>query len=214
MIIQCKSCARKFVVKDIDIPENGRTVQCGYCSVTWHQMPVSINTKKIKKQKIAKPIKENNEGLSVESIKASDGKTYKFLGNQWAQLLPSGKTGLFAKRKIGQELDKLTGRKTKKITAKIKSKKKLSPSSENLSSNSQLPDIYKEKRGLGFFGYIFVLIIVSASVVGFIKTFEDDWLNYFPQDKYIFDLLDEQLKYIAETLKNITTIVKDLINTY
>ena len=100
MIIQCKSCARKFVVKDIDIPENGRTVQCGYCSVTWHQMPVSINTKKIKKQKIAKPIKENNEGLSVESIKASDGKTYKFLGSQWAQLLPSGKTGLFAKKKI------------------------------------------------------------------------------------------------------------------
>ena len=31
MIIQCKSCSRKFMVKDRDIPESGRVVQCGYC---------------------------------------------------------------------------------------------------------------------------------------------------------------------------------------
>ena len=37
MIIQCGSCSRKFIVKDIDIPVKGRMVQCGYCSVTWHQ---------------------------------------------------------------------------------------------------------------------------------------------------------------------------------
>ena len=40
MIIQCTSCSRKFVVKDSDIPREGRMVQCGYCSVTWHQIPV------------------------------------------------------------------------------------------------------------------------------------------------------------------------------
>ena len=113
MIIQCESCSRKFVAKDSDIPEEGRMVQCGYCSVTWHQMPVSIPTKILKQPEINKPAEEINEGLSVDSIKASDGKTYKFLGSQWAQLLPSGKTGLFAKRKIGKELDKLTGRKEK-----------------------------------------------------------------------------------------------------
>ena len=112
MIIQCESCSRKFVVKDEDIPPKGRTVQCGYCSVTWHQMPILV----------ASSIAENKENLSVESIKASDGKMYKFLGSQWAQLLPSGKTGLFAKKKIGQELDRLTGRKETK-TIKKKSKK-------------------------------------------------------------------------------------------
>ena len=109
MIIQCESCSRKFIVKDSDIPEKGRNVQCGYCSVVWHQMPNLITTKEIETKK---PILEKNEPLSVDSIKASDGKTYKFLGSQWAQLLPSGKTGLFAKKKIGRELDKLTGRKT------------------------------------------------------------------------------------------------------
>mgnify|MGYP006106074727 FL=1 len=101
MIIQCKSCARKFIVKDKDIPGDGRTVQCGYCSISWHQLPISQissneNLEQIKKVKIEE---ENNENLSVEKIKASDGKTYKFLGSQWAQLSPSGKTGLFAKKK-------------------------------------------------------------------------------------------------------------------
>ena len=45
------------------------------------------------------------ESLSIDSVKASDGKTYKFLGSQWAELLPSGKTGLFAKKKIGKYTD-------------------------------------------------------------------------------------------------------------
>ena len=60
MIIQCQSCSRKFIVKDSDIPTNGRTVQCGYCSVTWHQMPFSIKSK-IDKRKI-----ENNGGVLME----------------------------------------------------------------------------------------------------------------------------------------------------
>ena len=105
MIIQCKSCSRKFIVKDRDIPVTGRMVQCGYCSVTWHQMPTSTPIKTVKQKSINKPSAEMNEGLSVDAIKASDGKTYKFLGSQWAQLLPSGKTGLFAKRKDSTNKD-------------------------------------------------------------------------------------------------------------
>ena len=122
MIIQCESCFRKFVVKDRDIPKEGRLVQCGYCSVTWHQKPVSVPTRGVKQLNIKEPIKKIHESLSVDKIKASDGKTYKFLGSQWAELLPSGKTGLFAKRKIGKELDKLTGRKVKGTVKKRQKK--------------------------------------------------------------------------------------------
>ena len=99
MIIQCKSCSKKFIVKDSDIPKEGRNVQCGYCSFTWHQKLNLTTDKPIKLTKIAKPSQKVDEALSVDSIKASDGKTYKFLGSQWAELLPSGKTGLFAKKK-------------------------------------------------------------------------------------------------------------------
>ena len=232
MIIQCESCSRKFVANDSDIPEEGRMVQCGYCSVTWHQMPVSIPTKILKQPEINRPAEEINEGLSVDSIKASDGKTYKFLGSQWVQLLSSGKTGLFAKRKIGKELDKLTGRKGGSAVQKRKKKikelekveidsieKVIDPSSgslddERLDDEKQVSDIDQPKQGLGFFGYIFLLIIIGVSVVGVLKTFENDLLNYFPETEYIYELLDKQLEFLAESVKNMIVIVNDLIGSY
>ena len=215
MIIKCKNCSRKFIVKDKDIPRGGRTVQCGFCSIRWHQLPVKIlkdNQIQVEKESVIKKPLEKDP--SIDNIKASDGKIYKSLGNQWAQLLPSGKTGIFAKKKISIELNKKIGREPKIINKKVKRNKNFDPSLQRISTDEKLPDLYNPKNGMGFFGYIFLLIIVSASVVGIIKTFEDDWISYFPQDQYIFDLLDEQLEYIFETFKNIITIIKDLVNSY
>ena len=215
MIIQCENCSRKFVVEDSDIPKEGRTVQCGYCSVTWHQVPVSISTKTIKKLKIAKPVPETDESPSVDSIEASDGKPYRFLGSQWAELLSSGKTGLFARKKISQELDEVTGRKERKIARKRKKKlEELDPSSGGLDGEKQLPDIHIPKQGLGFLGYIFLLIIIGFSVVGVLRTFENDLLNTFPETEYIYELLDEQLEFLAESVKNMIVIINDLIDSY
>jgi len=233
MIIQCENCSRKFVTKDSDIPQEGRAVQCSYCSITWHQMPVSIPTKILKQPYINKPTEEIDEGLSIDRIKASDGKTYKFLGSQWAQLLPSGKTGLFAKKKIGKELDKLTGRKEKKTIRKRQKKIKeleidniekvinpsfgaqdIDPSLGVQDNEKQLPDIDQPKQGLGFFGYVFLLIIIGFSIVGVLRTFENDLLNYFPETEYIYELLDEQLEFLAESVKNIIVIINDLIDSY
>ena len=233
MIIRCESCSKKFIAKDSDIPKEGRMVQCGYCSVTWHQMPVLESTKIPERANINEPTEEIDEGLSVDKIKASDGKTYKFLGSQWAQLLPSGKTGLFAKKKIGKELDKLTGRKRESIVQKRQKKirefkidsiekkidpssieKTIDPSSESLDNKNQVPDIDKPKHGLGFLGYIFLLIIIGFSIVGILKTFENDLLSYFPETEYIYQLLDEQLEFFAETVKNMIVIVNDLISSY
>ena len=209
MIIQCESCSKRFIVKDADIPNEGRTVQCGYCSISWYQMPDSVYTKATKTKKINLTSEEIKINISGDVIKASDGKTYKFLGSQWAQVSPSGKTGIFAKKKITKELNKLTGRKVEK-----KSVAEIDPSSIGTNNLNQLPVIYKSKKGLGFLGYIFLIIIISLFAVGFIKTFEDEWLNYFPQHQYIFELLDKQLDYVTETFKNVFTIAKDLYNSY
>ena len=215
MIIQCESCSRKFVVKDKDIPEEGRMVQCGYCSVTWHQIPTLTPSKTVKKSEIIKPVVKTDDSPSVDSIKASDGKTYRFLGNQWAELLSSGKTGLFARRKISMELDEVTGRKERKVTKKRKKKlEEVDPSSEGLDDRKKLLDTYKPKQGLGFFGYIFLLIIIGFSFVGILETFEDDLLNFYPEAEYIFVLLDEQLEFLAESVKNIIVVINDLINSY
>ncbi len=215
MIIQCGSCSRKFVVKDSDIPKVGRTVQCGYCSVTWHQMPVETPTKIVKETKAIQSVVESDESPSVDSIKASDGKTYRFLGSQWVELFPSGKTGLFARRKISRELDEITGRKEKKITRKRKKKlEEVDPSSGGLDTEKQFSDTYKAKQGLGFFGYIFLLIVIGFSLVGVLRTFENDLLNTFPETEYVYELLDEQLEFLAESVKNIIVIINDLIDTY
>ena len=215
MIVQCQSCSRKFIVKDNDIPNQGRTVQCGYCSVTWHQMPIKVQTQALKKEKAQKIDLKIEDTPSVESIKASDGKTYRFLGSQWAELLPSGKTGLFARKKISHELDRVTGRKIKKTIKKRKKKlEEVDPSSESLNTDKKLPDIYKPKESLGFFGYIFLLIIIGFSIVGVLKTFEKDLIIYIPEIEYLFILLDEQLEFFAETVKNIIVIIQDLIRSY
>jgi len=224
MIIQCQSCSKKFIVKDSDIPKEGRTVQCGYCSVNWHQKPPLPQTKILKLEKINKPIKEISEGLSVEKIKASDGKNYKFLGSQWAEVMPSGKTGLFAKRKIGKELDKLSGRKKERSVQKKQRKAKeieinpigkiINTSSKSSNYKKQPSDINKSKEGLGFFGYVFLIIIIGFSIIGVLKTFENDLLSYFPESIYIFELLNMQLEFFSETVKNMIVIVNDLINSY
>jgi len=215
MIIQCESCSRKFTVNDKDIPARGRTVQCGYCSVTWHQMPISTQSEVLKKSKVNKPLSPVDDSPSVDSIKASDGKTYRFLGSQWAELLPSGKTGLFARKKISKELDEITGR--KEIRHVKKKKKKLDevdPSSESLEKEQELKDIGKSNNGLGLFGYIFLIIIIAFSLIGILKTFEDELINNYPEFYYIFEKLNEQLEYFVETVSNVIVIIKDLTNTY
>ena len=215
MIIHCESCSRKFVVRDRDIPTKGRMVQCGYCSVTWHQMPIVVKNKTVSEPKKIKTINEIDESPSVESIKASDGKTYKFLGSQWAELLPSGKTGLFARKKIGKELDEITGRKEKKITKKRKKKlEEVDPSSGNLDREKRLPDIYKPREGIGFFGYIFLIIIIGFSIIGVFKTFENDLISYFPEIEYVFEIFNEQLIFLAESVKNLIVLFIDLIKSY
>ena len=243
MIIQCENCSRKFLAKDSDIPKEGRMVQCSYCSITWHQMPISVPTKTFEQANINEPAEEISEGLSVDKIRASDGKTYKFLGSQWAQLLPSGKTGLFAQRKIGKELDKLTGRKRVRTVQKRRKKireleidtiekvidpssenqdidpssrnqDEVDPSSKNLGDKKQVPDIDQPKPGLGFFGYIFLLIIIGFSIVGVLRTFENDLLYYFPESEYIYRLLDQQLEFLVESVKNMIVLISDLINSY
>jgi predicted Zn finger-like uncharacterized protein len=209
MIISCNSCSRKFIVRDQDIPQKGRTVQCGYCSVMWFQLPVSTTTQPVKTTSKQKPISKARKNITDKGVKASDGKNYKPLGNQWAQLLPSGKTGIFATKKISKELNKLVG----KIETET-SNKEFDPFSESLGNETQLPDIYKPKQKISFLTYTFLLIIIGFSIVGVLITFEDSLVYNFPEIKYIFDILNKQIDYFSETIRNMFIIINDLLDSY
>ena len=205
MIIQCENCSRKFQVKDEDIPKEGRMVQCSNCSQKWFQAPVKI-------QSSTTPDKDKK--ISKMEFEASDGRVYRFMGSQWAEVLRSGKTGLLAKRTIGAELNRRAGiAKPKKSRKRVKKteemeiesiSKIIDPSSEQIDNNNQ------EKGGLGFFGYIILLTVITLSTIGVLKTFQTELIMYFPEIEYIFDKGEN----IFESMGYIITIIKDLIEFY
>ena len=205
MIIQCESCSRKFQVKDEDIPKEGRMVQCSYCSQKWFQAPIKIQSS----------MKLNvDENVSKLEFEASDGRVYRFMGSQWAEILRSGKTGLLAKRTIGAELNRRAGiAKPKKSRKRVKKteeveiesiSKIIDPSSEQVDNDNQ------QKEGLGFFGYIILLTIITLSIIGILKTFQNELIMYYPEVEYIFDKGEN----IFESMGYIITIIKDLIMSY
>ena len=205
MIIQCGNCSRKFSVKDEDIPKEGRMVQCSNCSQKWFQAPIKIQSS------IKSDIDEN---VSKTQFEASDGRTYKFMGSQWAELLRSGKTGLVAKRTIAAELNRLAGiAKPKKSRKRVKKNEEveiesitkiIDPSSEQIDRDDQ------QKKGLGFFSYIILLTIITLSIIGILKTFQNELIMYFPETEYIFDKGEN----IFESMGYIITMIKDLIKSY
>ena len=205
MIIQCKSCSQKFLVKDEDIPTEGRMVQCSNCSQEWFQAPIIVQS----------PIKSDvDKKVSKMEFEASDGRVYRFMGSQWAEVLRSGKTGTLAKRTIGTELNRRAGiakpkksRKRGKKTEEMEIEsitKIIDPSSEQIDSENQ------QKGGLGFFGYIILLTIITLSIVGILKTFQNELIMYFPETEYIFDKGEN----IFESMGYIITMIKDLIKSY
>jgi predicted Zn finger-like uncharacterized protein len=210
MILVCKNCLKKFTVKDSDIPIKGRTVQCGNCSTQWLQMPVhtAITTDNLdvekKSTKISPSITADNlevedndtsQDLSKNEFTASNGKNYKFLGSQWAEMLPSGKFGRLARKNISKELNKLAGRKEIK-------KKKIQKSTQSLNQYQE-----KQNNGMGIFSYLIVSVISIAALILLLDTFKHQLISVFPN-------LDNYLVYIFETLNNIYIIIKDLFNNY
>ena len=209
MIIECKKCLKRFSVKDSDIPTKGRTVQCGNCSAQWLQMPMqsAITTENLdiekKSSKITPSIAADNleaeddssQDLSKNEFMASDGKNYKFLGSQWAEMLPSGKFGRLARKNISKELNKLAGRKEVK-------KKKIQKPTQSLNQYQE-----KQNNGMGIFSYLMVSVISVAALILLLDTFKHQLISVFPS-------LDNYLVYIFETLYNIYIIIKDLFNSY
>ena len=203
MIIECKNCSTKFVVNDNAISANGRTVQCSNCSAQWLQLAISSIPDVDESEKVDTPSLEEQANVSLstkETINASDGITYKFMGKQWAQLLPSGKTGRLAKKKIALELNKKTGKSKKK---QRKKKSEIAPSNET-------SEIYTEKdkeKGMGIFSFLIVLTMFFAAIILLLDTFKNQIIPFWPE-------LDNYLIYIFETINNIFIIIKDIFNNY
>ena len=209
MIIECKNCLKKFTVRDSDIPIKGRTVQCGNCSTQWLQMPITTSVKiddlnvddvDQEPSKISSTVTTEtldvNQDLSKNEFVASDSKNYKFLGNQWAEVLPSGKAGRLARKKISTELNRLAGKE------QVKKSKTINKSNQSVNQYQET-----EAGGMGIFSFLIVLVIFVAAIILALDTFKNQLIPFFPD-------LDNYLVYIFETLNNIYIIITDFFNNY
>ena len=69
MIITCPSCNKKFNVDASLIPQNGRTLQCGFCEHKWFFKKENTEEElKVLEKNIPEPVIEDNKNLS-ENIK-------------------------------------------------------------------------------------------------------------------------------------------------
>ena len=68
MIITCPCGDKKFNVDASLIPQEGRTLQCGFCDHKWFFKTENTEEVKVLEKKISKPVIEDNKNLS-ENIK-------------------------------------------------------------------------------------------------------------------------------------------------
>ena len=74
MILECKSCSKKFLVPDSAITSKGRLVQCSSCGNKWTQFPVKkVST--IEPKKIKSPTKVEKENKVQKKRKVSKTKS-------------------------------------------------------------------------------------------------------------------------------------------
>jgi predicted Zn finger-like uncharacterized protein len=75
MLVNCKSCQKKFLVPEAAITESGRLLQCGSCGNKWTQYPIKqILEKEIKKitPNITKnPTRQNKVKISAKKRKVN-----------------------------------------------------------------------------------------------------------------------------------------------
>ena len=65
MIITCPSCNKKFNVDASLIPQEGRTLQCGFCERKWFFKTANTDGEiKVLEKKIPEPVIEDNKNLS------------------------------------------------------------------------------------------------------------------------------------------------------
>ena len=111
MILECKSCQKKFIVPDSAITSNGRLVQCSSCGNKWTQFP-------IKKKSVTKP-KITSTEVQNEKIVSSIQKKKKQLKKK---IGPSIYSKEYLEKKHGIKIDG-NNPKNRKSTAVTKAQK-------------------------------------------------------------------------------------------
>ena len=178
MIIECKSCGKKFNVPDSAISEKGRLVQCSSCGNKWTQFPsnqVVQKTKKIPAKKIASVSNEKNNKKTINVIQNETGPKSKKRKKIRSRTGPTLYSAEYLQKKHGLSLDE-------KVDKKITKAKKVS------------------NVGYGFYSYIITFVVLIIFFFGILNLTQDILIYNFP-------FLEKYIEYIFETVNNLKIII-------
>ena len=144
MIIQCKSCDKKFNVPDSAITAAGRLVQCSSCGNQWTQYPLKTKPRPIKL--VSTPVKVKPK-KKVDKRKGPVPYSKEYMQQKWGTSVQS-----YA---VQKGLSK-----SPKALPKAKTPKKI---------QKQKSTQVTERPGFGFFNYIITYSVIFIFLVGILK---------------------------------------------
>ncbi len=166
MILECKSCNKKFLVPDNAITISGRLVQCSSCGNKWTQYPIK------------KEIKSTNNFESDEVLKSKEKTNF----------ISSKQTGKKPKKK--KSLNKKSG---PTIYSKEYLEKKHGIKIKSISNSKKTTKEYS-KSSMGFYSYFFIILILIIALLGVLNLTKEIVIYYFPflEDyiAYLFENLE------------------------
>ena len=185
MILECKSCQKKFIVPDNAITSAGRLVQCSSCGNKWTQFPVS---KKVIKKTVNLTTIEEESKKPAKSLPKK--QTEKKISAPVKKKIIKKKSGpsIYSK----EYLEKKHGIKIDKNV--------LSKSKNKLHSKSS-------KSYFGFYSYLIVLFFIVTSIIGILNLTKDIIIFNFPFTKVY-------IEYLFENLNNFGILFRDALNLY
>ena len=186
MILECKSCQKKFLVPDNAITSSGRLVQCSSCGNKWTQFPI---TKKVIKKPIPfNPKKEKIEKPTIVPSKFKEIKTFDTEVKKKKKIKKRSGPSIYSKEYLEKKYG-ISINENYKITSKDKSNKKVSQSY------------------FGFYSYLIVFLFIITSMVGILNLTKEIIIFYLP-------ITEIYIEYLFENLNNFGILFRDTFNLY
>ena len=173
MIIQCKSCQKKFVVPDNAISDNGRLVQCSSCGNKWTQYPLD-------EKKIITPLEKKEYIPPIQKI---EKKT-------------------LVKKNFKKKKKKNASQYTEEYLRKKHGIKIIDPSSYNIKQKESLKAKNK-KFAFGFYNYLIVMLVLVVTFIGVINVSRDIIIINFPNLELYINYLFETINNIKLIIEDI-----------
>tara|TARA_Y100000992_G_C21094855_1_gene409751 strand:+ start:25 stop:588 length:564 start_codon:yes stop_codon:yes gene_type:complete len=187
MILECKSCQKKFIVPDNAITNTGRLVQCSSCGNKWTQFPVAQKVIKERIKFSAKKSEIKNTIKTSPKIKKEE-KNLSKIEKKKKKIKKKSGPSIYSK----EYLEKKHGIKIDGNVLNV---------SKNKSGKKMIQSYF------GFYSYLIVFLLILTSMIGILNLTKEIIIFNFP-------FTEVYIEYLFENLNNFGILFKDTFNLY